>query len=116
MSSLIGKEGEDLAVKILESKGYRILERNYRTKFGEIDIIAKDKKSLVFTEVKYHKNMGYGLPQETVTDEKLHKIQKTAEMYLFEHSICGDWRIDVVAIDPETKKHEIFENVFTLGL
>lgn len=114
MSKEVGDEGEVLACQILRNKGYKILERNYRSRFGEIDIIAEIGKVIVMVEVKHRKDMGYGLPQEAVTISKLRKIKKTAEFYLFEKDLNPDWRIDVISINPETKDIEVFENVFCL--
>lgn len=87
---------EDLAVKALQDKGYKILERNFKDRFGEIDIIAKDKDVLVFVEVKAKKGIVFGLPEEMINSNKLRKIQKMAEIYIDGKTIpC---RIDVVAI------------------
>jgi putative endonuclease len=116
MSRKTGQEGEDLAAEYLKRFGYKILERNYRTKFGEIDIIAKCRKIYVFVEVKYRQDLGFGLPQEAVSTHKLEKIRKTAEIYLYEKRLTPDWRIDVLTIEPGTKNCQIFENVYTLGL
>ena len=66
----LGKEGETRAVEFLWKKGYRILERNFRTKRGEIDIIARNRKEIIFVEVKTRKNLDYGFPSESVNDNK----------------------------------------------
>ena len=71
----IGKKGETVAVRYLKKQGYRIVEQNYRSKVGEIDIIARDKQSLVFVEVKTRTNEKFGLPETSITQEKLEKIQ-----------------------------------------
>ena len=116
MSTETGRQGEDLASAILQKAGYKIIDKNYRSRFGEIDIIAEIKKVYVFVEVKYRKDMGFGLPQEVVTKVKLNKIRKTAELYLYENKLAPDWRIDVITINPVTKDFELFDNVFTLGM
>lgn len=116
MSTDLGREGEDLAVRLLSGDGYRILARNYRTRFGEIDVVAKKSRILVFVEVKYHSNLGFGEPYERVTSKKINKIKKTAEAYLFEEKLNCDWRVDVISIEKSTKKYQIFENVLTPGL
>lgn len=92
----IGFLGESLATNALENKGYEILKRNFRNKFGEIDIIAKDKNILVFVEVKTKKGIEFGLPEEMINAYKLRKVQKMAEVYL--NGKILPCRIDVVAI------------------
>ena len=66
-----GNTGEDIATEYLEKQGYIILERNFYCKQGEIDIIAKDKNEVVFVEVKSRSDVGYGLPSEAVTKQKI---------------------------------------------
>jgi len=91
-----GRTGEDMAARMLQDKGYTILERNFSNKFGEIDIIARDKNVLVFVEVKTKIGVDFGLPEEMISREKLHRIRNLATMYLKGKSVpC---RIDVVAI------------------
>jgi putative endonuclease len=96
----LGKEGEDIAVKYLTEKGFKIVERNYHysTK-GEIDIIANDKNQLVFVEVKSRINLDYGEPEYAINPKKIKQIKKMAELYLFDKEIDeADCRFDVVAI------------------
>ena len=97
-----GKKGEDLAEKLLRSKGYEIVERNYHfRKYGEVDIIAKDKEanSLVFVEVKSRKSLFYGDPIYAVTKNKVRQVKKVASGYLFEKEITGiNIRFDVVTV------------------
>lgn len=91
-----GRLAEGLAVRALKNKGYKILETNFQNRFGEIDIIAQDKKMLVFVEVKAKKGEQYGLPEEMVNKGKLKRIQHMALVYLKGKSLpC---RIDMVAI------------------
>ncbi len=117
MSSIQGRIGENLAVSILLGKKYEILERNYRSRFGEIDIIAEKEGKIHFIEVKYRKDRGFGLPSEFVTKKKIDKILKTAKIYLsLERKETSDWQIDVVAIDRESGDYEVFENVLIEGL
>ena len=95
-----GKKGEDLAVSYLQSLGYRILERNFKKRYGEIDIIALDKEVLVFVEVKTRWSEKFGPPEEAVTPWKLKSIIKTAKYYKLLHpELPSAMRIDVVAID-----------------
>lgn len=109
-----GRRAEDLAARTLEDKGYEILERNFSNKFGEIDIIAKDKGTLVFIEVKAKKGIIYGLPEEMVSRGKLHKIRNMASVYLRNRvALC---RIDVIAVilseDNEVIRLTHYENVY----
>lgn len=94
-----GSYGEKLAVEFLESAGYEIIDKNYHFGHGEIDIVAKEKDVIVFVEVKYRKNLEYGLPEYAITKGKQNQIKKIAEAYLSEHEIKDqDCRIDVIAI------------------
>lgn len=77
-----GVWGEDEACRYLQSKGFSVLERNYHSRFGEIDIIADDCGCLVFVEVKTRKSKSYGYACEYVTESKMKKIILTAEAYL----------------------------------
>lgn len=96
-----GKEGEDIAADLLVSKGYEIIKRNYRYQKGEIDIIAKDPETgyLVFVEVKSKYNIEYGLPEYSMTKNKINQVKKVAELYLYENDIQQiDCRFDVVTV------------------
>ena len=95
----IGKFGEDEAVKYLEQKGYKISDRNFSCKRGEIDIIALDKNEIVFIEIKARISLKYGLPSEAVTKNKLKHIYKTAEYYLYTRNLLNEnIRIDVIEV------------------
>lgn len=95
----IGKFGEDEAVKYLEQKGYKISDRNFSCKRGEIDIIALDKNEIVFIEIKARISLKYGLPSEAVTKNKLKHIYKTAEYYLYTRNLLNEkTRIDVIEV------------------
>lgn len=95
----LGKQGEALACKYLECKHYRILEKNYRKSFGEIDLIAKYKDILVFVEVKTRNNMNYGLPCEAITPSKIRAIERVANFYVTQKNMENcDCRIDAVEI------------------
>jgi len=81
-----GNYAEDYACKLLQHKGYKVLDRNFSSRFGEIDIIALDpQKTLVFVEVKARWNQKFGKPEEAVTPQKLQKIIKTSEYYCLTH-------------------------------
>ncbi|MDO8637994.1 MAG: YraN family protein [Candidatus Daviesbacteria bacterium] len=96
----VGNQGEYLACEYLKKRGYKILERNYRIRGGEIDIVAMDKNFLVFIEVKTRYSPEYGLPVESITPWKIKHILKTARFYIQ----LIDWedkpyRLDFVGID-----------------
>ena len=105
---IIGKFGEDEAAKYLENKGYKILDRNFYCKRGEIDIIALDKKEIVFIEIKSRTNGEYGLPCEAVTNTKIKHILKTAEYYLYIRNLEKEpVRIDVIEIFIQNRQIKI---------
>jgi putative endonuclease len=95
----LGRTGERLAAAALTGRGYRILERNFRCCYGEIDLVAEDELDLVFVEVKTRRGIAYGQPEEAVTLHKQRKLLEVATYYLDLHT-CSDrsWRIDVVAV------------------
>jgi putative endonuclease len=114
-----GKRGEDIAVAYLKNKGYRIIERNYKCLFGEIDIVAKDGDTVVFVEVKSRKSERFGDPQGAVGREKQKKISRISLTYLEEkHLYPCDARFDVVAIKmlPAGSIVELIQNAFELAL
>ena len=93
-----GKKGEELAAAHLAKAGYRIIERNYRCLFGEVDIVAEEGETLVFVEVKSRRSARYGDPQLAVGREKQKKISRVAMHYLTERHLCRPARFDVVAV------------------
>ncbi|MCL2488223.1 MAG: YraN family protein [Oscillospiraceae bacterium] len=93
-----GAAGEVIAARFLREKGYRIIASNYRSRFGEIDIIAADKKYIVFVEVKTRSESAAYAPRETVTAAKQSKIAKTALHYLQCNSHDLQPRFDVIEI------------------
>lgn len=95
---LTGKKGEELATTYLSRKGYRIVERNFRTRFGELDIVCYDGKILVFVEVKTKIGHDFGEPEEMVNKSKLAKVKRMGQMYLLENCLDVSCRVDVVAI------------------
>ena len=97
-SRAYGIIGEDYAISLLQSKGYRIVVRNFRCKIGEIDIIAEDGSTLVFVEVKTRRSLRYGSPEEAVTPHKIKKIKKVIDYYLFYNLKYKKVRIEVVAL------------------
>ncbi len=115
-----GKEGEKAAVAFLKQRGYRIIEKNYRNKAGEIDIIAEHDQVLVFVEVKSRAGAGLGEPLEAITPHKQRKIGQVARGFLTRHKIENrDCRFDVVGIqgDPNQPKQwdiELIQDAFRL--
>ena len=88
-----------MAARFLKSKGYLILETNYRCRWGEIDIVAVEEGQLVFVEVRTRKGNAFGTPEESITSAKRRRLVVTAQSYLREHGQEGlDWRVDLVAI------------------
>lgn len=113
-----GKFGEDLAVRFLKNQGYKIICQNFQCCFGEIDIIAKDKDTLVFIEVKSRRTANFGHPKFAVTKAKQEKISKTALHYLQmnDQGRCRA-RFDVVTVNAVDRKTdvEIIKNAFELA-
>ena len=97
--SKLGAEGERIAAAHLRARGLSIEAWNYRTRFGEIDLVARDGGDVVFVEVKTRRTAAYGAPEESVTPRKQARLAKAAMQYLEEHGLeQSAWRVDVVAI------------------
>ena len=96
----LGQAKEEAAAQFLLQEGFTLLERNYYFPGGEIDLIARDQEYLVFIEVKYRKNTGFGFPEEAVTVSKQRKLALGARRYLYEHRISPETpcRFDVISI------------------
>jgi putative endonuclease len=113
-----GQKGEALAAWYLQKNGYKILEQNYRTQLGEIDIIAKEKKTIVFVEVKSRRSIRYGSPKWSVTPQKQRKISMVALQYLKRtKQTDARARFDVVAVtsNRDEPQIEIVKNAFELA-
>lgn len=108
----LGSRYEDMASAFLEQQGYEILERNFRDRHGEIDIIAKDGRYLVFVEVKYRRNRKKGYPEEAVGFHKQQHIRSAARYYLYSRHYGEDTpcRFDVVSILGEEIR--VIQNAF----
>ncbi len=114
----VGRRGECVAAEFLKTKGYRIIERNARTPFGEIDIVAGHKKTTVFVEVKSRATSSLGSPLISVTPIKQRHLVKSSLAYLKRRGLVfGDWRIDVVSVklngSNEAESIELIENAVT---
>ncbi len=95
----IGARGEEIAAGFLEKQNFRIIQRNFRCRCGEVDIIARDGGTLVFVEVKTRRNASYGLPQLAVTPFKQRQISKAALTYLSKNGLMKeDARFDVISV------------------
>ena len=101
-----GKEGEELAANFLAEKGYEIVERNYRHKRSEIDLIVRKKNWLIFVEVKFRRNKNFGAAEESVTPKKQELLRRTAEGYVETKNLHNvSCRFDVVAVEIENGKY-----------
>ncbi|SFJ04344.1 putative endonuclease [Terrisporobacter glycolicus] len=108
-----GKLGEEIALKYIISKGGKVIEKNYRTKIGEVDIIAKLNGELVFVEVKSRSNINYGYPLESVNYKKKRKITNVAKYYILDNSLENlSIRFDVIEIYFNEKKINHIVNAF----
>jgi len=104
---LLGTKGEDLAVEFLKRKGYRIISRNFRTPFGEIDIIAEDKRTIVFVEVKTRADSTFGRPFEAVDYRKRERLRKVALFYLKHSGKDSPSRFDVLSIELDGGRNRV---------
>ena len=114
----LGERGEALAWSYLKKQGYSIREKNYRTRFGEIDVIASRQGTLVFLEIKTRRNHNFGLPEEAVDWRKRQKMIRVAESYLQKKKIENrEARFDILSVtwDGVEEPHFVLlENAFTL--
>ncbi len=115
----LGSMGESLAISFLKKQKYAVLEKNYRCRCGEIDVIAKDGRTIVFVEVKTRRNSAYGPPQLSVTRSKQWQISKAALTYLqYKKLVETSARFDVIAInlaDPAQPQIDHIKNAFDLA-
>ncbi len=114
----LGARGEALAWNFLKKSGYSIVEKNYRTRFGEMDVIAEKEGSLIFIEIKTRRNHHFGLPAEAVDWRKRRKMIQVAESYLQQKKMENrEARFDILSItwDGTTEPHfEILDHAFSL--
>jgi putative endonuclease len=101
-----GREGEDLAARYLQDAGLRVIDRRWRTKTGELDLVAMDGDEVVFVEVKTRRDAGFGAPEEAVTRAKREHLRQSAVAWLDAHRRAGrPYRIDVVAVEGTAIRH-----------
>jgi putative endonuclease len=113
----LGQKGERIAVSFLKNEGYRIIAVNYRTRLGQIDIVAKDKGTICFVEVKTRKSQRFGKPAEAVGVFKQRKISQVALAFLKQNGLLNSpARFDVVSISHQEihPKVELIKNAFEL--
>jgi len=111
----LGKAGEEAAVQFLRQQGYHILERNYRCRFGEIDLIARDGRMLAFVEVKTRRSQKYGPAAAAVTAQKQRHLIKASQAYLIQEKKAGELcRFDVVTVEMDAQQPhiELIKNAF----
>lgn len=119
-----GQLGENLAAEYLQQQGYCILARNFRTAYGEIDLVAQQQVAdiaaglqsssqvLVFVEVKTRRSQSFGLPEESITTVKKAHMQAAAQAYLQANpELDGDWRLDVIAVRLDRQQDKLLEIV-----
>ena len=115
----LGSRGEDLAVKYLKKKGYKVIERNYRCQWGEIDLVARQGDTVIFVEIKARTSSDFGLPQDAVGRFKQEKLIQAARAYMAEHHLQETIpaRFDVVAVQltPSGPDIELIQDAFQAG-
>jgi putative endonuclease len=115
---VLGREGERIAEQYLKKKGYKLVERNYRCSLGEVDLIALDRRVIVFVEVKTRSGHGFGSPLEAVERRKQRKMMQAAQYFLSQKRLHQrDARFDVVGISWPGREPvvEHIENAFEIS-
>ena len=113
----IGQRGEEMAVSFLKGLNYQILERNYRCKLGEVDIIARDNDTLVFIEVRTRSSLDFGLPQESINRRKRHQISKVALEFMLRKkmkNIPARFVVFAITLEPGKEKVDHIKDAFEL--
>jgi len=110
-----GKLGEEIAKKYLEKNGYKIIEQNFKTKYAEIDLVARQKNEIVFVEVRTKKGEMFGTPEDSLNKRKLRKLWWNARGYTNKVRWQGPYRIDAVCIvlkpDNALDRLEHYQNI-----
>lgn len=107
---ILGRKGEKTAAKYLKKNGWKILERNYVSPFGEVDIIARKDTTIAFVEVKTRLSDIFGTPSERVTADKIRRYRKGADYYFAEREVNCTVRFDIIEVYKKTVNH--IENAF----
>jgi len=100
-----GQDAEFACCRYLQQQGLELLARNYRGRRGELDLIMRDRNTVVFIEVRYRKNMAFGGAVESITSSKQHKLRVTAEQYLQQETELNNGRFDVVAMTDKVQNN-----------
>jgi putative endonuclease len=112
----LGRRGEEIAAHWLTKQGYKIIEKNFSCRFGELDLVARHRAELVFVEVRCRQGEDYGWPEETVNLKKQKKLRKLAAFYLQRNKLNEHFcRFDVVAItfrESEPVRIQLIPNAF----
>ena len=106
-SDNIGQHSEDLALTFLRQKGLTLVQRNYRSRLGEIDLVMKDQEDIVFVEVRYRSSTKFGGALYSVDRRKQSKLIKCAQQYIANEPHHAGFRFDVIAISPVSDQHDI---------
>jgi len=108
-----GQKGEDLAAEYLIERGFKMLNRNVRTPFGEIDLVCRQGGKTVFVEVKLRNSKTFGNPEDSVVGNKLHKLTKSIEWYILNNPSIKEYRLDLIAIEADSRPPKIshLENI-----
>ena len=94
-----GRQGEEIAAAFLAGKGYRLIQRNWHTQIGELDLVMEEGETLVFVEVRTRQGKSFGTPEESITAAKQARLIELAQTYLQEtNEVARPWRIDVVGV------------------
>lgn len=104
----LGAKGEKMAAEYLVKNGYLIIDRNFRTREGEIDLIAEKNEELVFIEVKSRSSLTFGSPEEAVNEKKQQKIMAVINRYLEKKGLnTAKWRLEIITLFLDRKKHRL---------
>lgn len=113
----LGKKGEEIAVKFLKTKGFKIVETNYRIRGGEIDIVAIEQDALVYVEVKTRTSNEFGYPEESITPRKIKYLVRTAKFYRNSKKNLPELeRIDVISIDLSNPQKALVRHIRNVTL
>jgi putative endonuclease len=109
-----GNEAEKLALEFLENKGYKLVKKNARYGHAEVDLIVQQQHKLIFVEVKYRRNLDYGMPEGFVNKKKKFLYRLLAEDFIYRNNWQGEYRFDIISLVKDGNKlvYEHFEDAF----